>query len=181
MPEGAPAQAGANPAAAMQQAAQAAQEAAQAQQQAMQGGTPANSAQAGAQAAQALGQAAQAMAAATSGQPGQGQSPGQAQAQGQPQGQGQQSNPSPTPSQSGDPKQGIAAQLTGGGNERPGEVAALGISASDWARLGPNQQRELMNAAKQSGPPGYQSMIKNYYVRIARMQADGNAAAPGQR
>ena len=39
----------------------------------------------------------------------------------------------------------------------------------DWARLGPNQQRELMNAAQQSGPPGYQSMIKNYYVRIARL------------
>jgi hypothetical protein len=30
-----------------------------------------------------------------------------------------------------------------------------------------------VNAAQQSGPPEYQSMIKNYYVRIARMQGRG--------
>ena len=89
--------------------------------------------------------------------------------------------PSPIPGQSGDPKQGISSQATGGSDERPPAVSELGISASDWARLGPAQQRELMNAAQQSGPPGYQSMIKNYYVRIARMQAEGNGGNGSRR
>ena len=48
-----------------------------------------------------------------------------------------------------------------------------GLTDREWARLGPLDQRELLNAAQQGGPPQYQSMIKNYYVRIARMQAQG--------
>jgi hypothetical protein len=51
-------------------------------------------------------------------------------------------------------------------------VQELGISAGDWARLGPLTRRELLNAAQQSGPPAYREMIKNYYVRIARLDRD---------
>src|SRR4029079_8465691 len=59
---------------------------------------------------------------------------------------------------------------TGAGSHdgRPQSVQQLGISAGDWARLGPLQRQELLNAAQQSGPPAYREMIKNYYVKIAR-------------
>ena len=63
--------------------------------------------------------------------------------------------------------------MEGGATDVPVTVAELGITPSDWAKLGPNQQQDLVNAAQQSGPPEYQSMIKNYYVRIARMQGRG--------
>jgi hypothetical protein len=33
-------------------------------------------------------------------------------------------------------------------------------------------QGQLLHAAQQSGPPAYRDMIKNYFTRIARMQAD---------
>ena len=65
---------------------------------------------------------------------------------------------------------GIAASENGGNNKVPGSVAALGINASDWAKLPPIMQKELMNASQQSGPPAYKEMIKNYYVRIAQLQ-----------
>jgi hypothetical protein len=52
-------------------------------------------------------------------------------------------------------------------------VQELGISAGDWARLAPLQRQELLNAAQQSGPPAYREMIKNYYVRIARLGREG--------
>jgi hypothetical protein len=31
----------------------------------------------------------------------------------------------------------------------------------------------LLNAAQQSGPPAYREMIKNYFVKIARIQTTG--------
>jgi hypothetical protein len=52
----------------------------------------------------------------------------------------------------------------------------MGISASDWAKLPPLVRKELMNAAQQSGPPAYREMIKNYFVKIARQQAQTGAA-----
>ena len=76
------------------------------------------------------------------------------------------------PGQTADPKQGIAV-ASGGSDERPKSVQELGISAGDWARLGPLMQRELLNAAQQSGPPAYREMIKNYYIRIANLERHG--------
>jgi hypothetical protein len=56
---------------------------------------------------------------------------------------------------------------------RPAEVKDVGIPASDWAKLPPLMQQQLLNAAQQKGPPAYQELIKNYYVRIAHLQAEG--------
>ena len=52
-------------------------------------------------------------------------------------------------------------------------VKELGLSPSDWAKLPPHMQQDLLNAAQQRGPAAYQQMIKDYYTRIARMQSDG--------
>lgn len=54
---------------------------------------------------------------------------------------------------------------------RPDEVKAVGIAPSDWARLPPAMQEQLLHSARQKGPPEYQSQIKHYYQRIARMSA----------
>ncbi|HWE94702.1 MAG TPA: DUF4175 family protein [Tepidisphaeraceae bacterium] len=147
-----------------QSAAQSAQEAAAAQQQALQPNQPA-----AAEAAQALAQAAQASAQAL---PGQGQP--EAGQPGQEPGQDPGNEPGQDPSaQAGhtpDSKQGIQGQNAGGDNNPPANVQALGISAADWAKLPPMMQKELMNAAQQSGPPSYKQMIKNYYIRVAHMQ-----------
>ena len=66
------------------------------------------------------------------------------------------------------------AVVAGDGSQlgRPKSVEELGISASDWARLGPLMQQDLLNAAQQTGPPAYREMIKNYYIRIARVQSE---------
>jgi hypothetical protein len=56
-------------------------------------------------------------------------------------------------------------------DHRPSAVKDIGISPSDWARLPPGLQEQLLNAAQQKGPPAYQEMIKSYYVRIAHLQA----------
>ncbi len=162
----APAQAAADAKAAAQEAARAAQEAAQAQQQAMQG-----KGQASQEAAQAAAQAAQALAQANKGQAGEPGQPGEPGTE-----PGQDGQPSPVAGQAADPKNGIQASLGGGSDTRPPSVLELGVSSSDWAKLGPLQQRDLANAAQQSGPPGYQGMIKNYYVRLARMQAQAGAS-----
>ena len=151
-----------------QSAAQAAQQAAQSQQQALQP-NPA----AAADAAQALAQAAQ---AAQQGLPGQG--PPEQGPPGTEPGQGEE--PSPIPGQTPDSKQGISGTDSGGNNEPPAAVKAIGISASDWAKLPPMMQRELMNASQQSGPPAYKEMIKNYYIRVAHMQNEKPDAGPKQ-
>ena len=75
--------------------------------------------------------------------------------------------------------QGVRSSYGEGGN-RPEAVKALGISASDWARLPTLLRKELLNAAQQSGPASYREMIKNYYVRIARQQAETVTAGPRQ-
>lgn len=161
-----------SPQQARQQAAQAAAEAQNAQQQASQGNRAAAR-----QAADALARAAQALAQATGqqGTPGQGQAKAQGKQPGEQPGEGEDEDqpPSQTPGQSNNPKQGIAAQQTGGPTDVPAAVTDLGITPGDWAKLGPLQQKDLAAAAQQAGPPEYQSMVKNYYVRIARMQARG--------
>jgi hypothetical protein len=52
----------------------------------------------------------------------------------------------------------------------PGSVLDLGITADQWANLPPLQQKDLLNAAQQSGPPGYRKMMKEYFAKIAKMQ-----------
>jgi hypothetical protein len=89
-------------------------------------------------------------------------------------------HPGTHPEQASDPKMGMAGQAEGGNNKPPASVTALGISGSDWAKLPPIMQRELMNASQQSGPPAYKEMIKNYYVRVARMQNEHPTAGPKQ-
>ncbi|NNM85595.1 MAG: DUF4175 family protein [Phycisphaerales bacterium] len=51
----------------------------------------------------------------------------------------------------------------------PTAVASLGISPADWRNLGPLQRQNLVNAAGQKIPAGYRDMIRQYYLRLARM------------
>jgi hypothetical protein len=59
--------------------------------------------------------------------------------------------------------------------DTPKEVQEIGIAPSDWIRLTPAMQNQLLHAAQQGGPPSYRDMIKNYYYRIARLQAENGA------
>lgn len=156
----------------MAQAARQVQEGLNAQRQAMQ-----NMPQAARQAAHALEQAAESLAAAQSAQGSQanGQSPsqGQARAPSKGQGQGEGAAAGAQPGQTSESRQGVS--LAGGASGEappPAAVEALGLSSGDWAKLPPQMQRDLLNAAQQSGPPAYREMIKNYYVRIARLRPD---------
>ena len=144
-----------------QSAAQRAEEAAAVQPQAMQ-----SNPQAAQEAANALARAAAANAQREPGQPDQGKTSGQEPGQ---------ATDLPTPALVS--SQGISPQA-GDGAARPEAVKALGISAADWARLPTLLRGELMNAAQQTGPPTYREMIKNYYVRIAREQAEAGAEQP---
>lgn len=58
----------------------------------------------------------------------------------------------------------------------PEPVQELGISPGDWARLTPDLQQQLLNAARQPGPPEYQELIKHYFERIARLESPRPAA-----
>ncbi len=156
---------------ARQQAAQAAQEAAAVQPQALQPNP-----QAAQEAANALRQAAQANAQAQPGQPHQGQ-PDDAQTAGQE--PGKPGKPTSVPMPALVSVNGIAPQEAGGSGA-PEAVKSMGISAGDWARLPTLMRKELLNAAQQSGPASYREMIKNYYVRIAREQAENGATAEQQ-
>ncbi|HEX4793234.1 MAG TPA: hypothetical protein VH370_05550 [Humisphaera sp.] len=68
---------------------------------------------------------------------------------------------------------GIRGEATGASNTPPAAVLDLGISAGDWARLPPMMQQNLLTASQQTGPPAYREMIRNYYIRVAKMQSDG--------
>jgi hypothetical protein len=162
---------------AMRQAAQGAQEAVQAQQQAVN-----NNADAGAirQADAALQQAAAAMAAANASGEASASSVAGADEQAETGGEvadANQTTSARATSHDRDPRSGTG---TGAGSHdgRPQSVQELGISAGDWARLGPLQRQELLNASQQSGPPVYREMIKNYYVRIARLGRDARGQSP---
>ncbi|MGN6370049.1 MAG: hypothetical protein ACTHN5_17470 [Phycisphaerae bacterium] len=60
--------------------------------------------------------------------------------------------------------------------QMPKPVEDIGLSPSDWAKLPPNTQEQLLNAAQQSGPPAYRDAIKNYYSRIAKLEQSSEAA-----
>ena len=49
----------------------------------------------------------------------------------------------------------------------------MGITADQWAVLPPLVKKDLMNAAQQSGPPGYRQMMKDYFAKVAKMQTAG--------
>lgn len=152
----------------MQRAAQAAQEAARAQEEAQQQNTAAAQ-----QAARALDHAAQAMADAVPGSVEQGQ-PADEQAQGDAQGEepgqdAQAQDSSANPGQTSDSHQGISLSAADLSN-LPASVRDIGISADQWAKLPPLEKKDLLNAAQQSGPPAYRQMIKDYFLRVAKMQ-----------
>ena len=161
----------------MRQAADSAQEARQAEQEAMNG-----KANAAAEAANALQEAAKAIASAahqpsnsSSAKSGEPHDPSQAKASsGEPSAKPG-SEPGSKSSQPSLASETRGADVTGMArvDERPVSVKEIGISASDWVRLPPLVQQQLLSAAQQSGPPGYQDRIKKYFVKIANIQADG--------
>jgi hypothetical protein len=161
----------------MKQAAASAQEARAAQDEAMNGRADAAS-----QAARALGQAAKSAQSASRQQfvqmaannPALGRAMQQQQSkQQQPSGQADDSGPPSAPSQTPDSREGVNVTSVARVDGRPEAVKEIGISASDWARLPPLAQQQLLNAAQQSGPPGYQQQIKNYFIKIAKFEAEG--------
>ena len=46
------------------------------------------------------------------------------------------------------------------------------VQAPDPEALVAQLWQDLLNAAQQGGPPEYQEMIRHYFVRIAKLQAD---------
>ena len=68
--------------------------------------------------------------------------------------------------------------MTANGQEYvvPKEVQDVGVAPSDWVKLSPEVQDQLLHAAQQPGPPGYRDMIKNYYSRIARITPQGGSS-----
>jgi hypothetical protein len=171
---------------AMRQAARGAQEASQAQQQAANDADAANALDASRQAAAALQEAAAAMAAANAASAAAATDSVATAPEEQTSSQGLGKGEQPGKHAKGralDSRNGIGVSA-GGTDERPVSVQQLGISAGDWARLAPLTRQELLNAAQQNGPPAYREMIKNYYVRIARLDrenAAGGRAAPISR
>jgi hypothetical protein len=80
--------------------------------------------------------------------------------------------------------QGGSVGATGGGgsdggaapsaaaDSTPEPVKNIGLTPSEWARLPAKMQEELLHTAQQPMPPSYREQIKNYYSRIARLQAE---------
>ncbi|HSZ55178.1 MAG TPA: hypothetical protein VK797_05925 [Tepidisphaeraceae bacterium] len=63
----------------------------------------------------------------------------------------------------------IAARGTSLSGPVPAAVRDLGLSADDWARLPALAQRDLLNTAQQTPPPEYREMVRDYFVKLARM------------
>jgi len=149
---------------ASQEAAGAAQEATQAQQEASQQNPAAAD-----EAARALSRAATAMADAVSKSMRPGNDNGQAEDGEQAEDTGKASPERSTqPGQAPDPKEGISVTAADAGAV-PAAVRDVGITPDQWAKLPPMARKDLLNAAQQSGPPAYRQMIKDYYVKVARM------------
>ncbi|MGC8560179.1 MAG: DUF4175 family protein [Phycisphaerae bacterium] len=79
--------------------------------------------------------------------------------------------------QSGGPAGGPSGEGTGIGADHasgqiPKSVAALGISPAQWVRLGALRQKQLLNTARQAIPPGYRQMVRDYYVKISRLNRE---------
>jgi hypothetical protein len=56
----------------------------------------------------------------------------------------------------------MAVELT------PEQLEALGISVSDWAKLPGQLRDEVLQAASDSAPPEYRTLIKQYFQEISR-------------
>ncbi len=136
----------------------------------------AGNAQAAQSAANSLSAASQNLSA---GMPGQNQEQGQ-QGQEQANGSGPNTgNPGNTLA-SGMPQPGMAQDGLAG---RPGgasgfaasngippkAVTELGISPAQWRNLGPLHQKELLDTARQKIPAGYRRLVRDYYLRLAKM------------
>lgn len=148
-----------------QTAAEAAQEAAQAQQEAAQ-----ENPQAAQEAARALSRAASAMSDAVSKLMRPGEANGQDNGGEQAADEGQAGQERSTlAGHASDPKSGISVKAADAGT-LPAAVRDVGITPDQWAKLPPMARKELLNTAQQSGPPAYRQMIKDYYVKIAKMQ-----------
>ena len=63
----------------------------------------------------------------------------------------------------------IAARGSSLSGPVPAAVRDLGLSAEDWARLPTLAQRDLLNTAQQTPPPEYREMVRDYFVKLARM------------
>ena len=56
----------------------------------------------------------------------------------------------------------MAVELT------PDQLEALGISVNDWAKLPGQLRDEVLQAASDSAPPEYRTLIKQYFQEVAR-------------
>ena len=51
----------------------------------------------------------------------------------------------------------------------PKALQEMGILPAQWRNLGPLVQKQLLATARQEIPPGYRRMVRDYYLRIARL------------
>jgi hypothetical protein len=68
----------------------------------------------------------------------------------------------------------IAPRGSGLSGPVPAAVRDLGLSAEDWARLPELAQRDLLNTAQQNPPLQYREMVRDYFVKLARMHKDAD-------
>lgn len=68
--------------------------------------------------------------------------------------------------------QGTGIEADNAVGQVPQAVSALGISPAQWVKLGTLRQNQLLNSARQSIPPGYRQMVRDYYVKIARLDSE---------
>jgi hypothetical protein len=121
--------------------------------------------------AQAAAAQARAAGAEPGAEPGQGQDPGNEPGQGKAQ-KGMQ--PGQKPSQTNDSKVGIGmlrADLS------PAQLAKLGYTLQDWARLPGKHKHEVFQAVGDDIPGEYRDLIKRYFQEIARR---GQSKAPAK-
>ena len=78
---------------------------------------------------------------------------------------------------SGDPKTGIG--LTGVGPGVLADLADLGITGEQWARLPGQLRDQVLQAARQEGPAEYRSLIRRYFKTIAK-KAAAKAGGPSK-
>jgi len=128
-------------------------------------GDPAAAAQQMASAQQSSAQAAQSQAAMPAAQAaGQlGQMAASAASQAQAMGGSMQDQP--TPKGGGEPTEGTGAQTA---DLSKAKLKELGIKHDDWARLPGELRDQILQAAQQSGPAEYRSLIKRYFQQIAK-------------
>ena len=67
---------------------------------------------------------------------------------------------------------GISGNQKAPSSMPPATVAQMGISPAQWRNLGPLEQQQLVNTAGQNLPPGYEEMVRDYYIRLAEMNSN---------